>query len=137
MSMELAGALLNMRSQVVSDQRSHEGKTEHSTARHATDGADERGQVRNLRSSVMLPAMVQRQQMPSLDTMSTSTGFVEKPAAPMPAHLQMFDGHRSDTVNHPEDRPRAHHKRGSSQYEMSSESSYRNGPSAESGSSES
>ena len=85
----------------------------------------------------MLPAMVQRQQMPSLDTMSTSTGFVEKPAAPMPAHLQMFDGHRSDTVNHPEDRPRAHHKRGSSQYEMSSESSYRNGPIAESGSSES
>ncbi|KAB2098909.1 hypothetical protein AG0111_0g12739 [Alternaria gaisen] len=108
-----------------------------SGARHATDGADEREQVRKLRSSVVPSAMVQRQQMPSLDTMSTSTGFVEKPAAPMPAHLQMFDGHRSDTVNHPEDRPRAHHKRGSSQYEMSSESSYRNGPSAESGSSES
>ncbi|CAN9211246.1 unnamed protein product [Alternaria alternata] len=108
-----------------------------SGARHATDGTDEREQLRKLRSSFMLPTMIQRQQMPSLDTVSTSTGFVEKPAAPMPAHLQMFDGHRSDTVNHPEDRPRAHHKRGSSQYEMSSESSYRNGPSAESGSSES
>ncbi|KAL1796251.1 hypothetical protein ACET3X_004791 [Alternaria dauci] len=101
----------------------------------ATDGADEREQARQLRSSIVLPTTVQRQQMPFWNTMSTSTS--QKPAAPMPAHIQTFDGHRSDSVNHPDDRPRAHHKRGSLQYEMSSESSYRNGPSAESGSSES
>ncbi len=75
--------------------------------------------------------------MPSIDTLSTSTGYIEKPVAPMPVHMQTFDGHRSDIVNHPEDRPRAHHNRNSSQYEMASEKSYRNGPLVESGSSES
>ncbi|KAG9189826.1 hypothetical protein G6011_06694 [Alternaria panax] len=106
-------------------------------ARHATDGTDEHDFAKRLRSGTRQPTMAQRQAMPSLETISTSTSCVEKPAAPLPAHMQTFDGHRSDIVNHPEDRPRAHHKRGSSQYEMASESSYRNGPSAESGSSES
>jgi aquaporin related protein len=81
--------------------------------------------------------MTQRQAMPSIDALSTSTGYTEKPVAPLPVHMQTFDGHRSDIVNHPEDRPRAHHNRGSPQYEMTSDTSYRNGPSAESGSSES
>ena len=51
--------------------------------------------------------------------------------------MHTLDGHRSDTINHPDDRPRAHHKRHSSGHEMASDSSYRHGPNAESGSSES
>ncbi|KAF1830961.1 aquaporin-like protein [Decorospora gaudefroyi] len=65
---------------------------------------------------------------------------MEKPATPMQAYIHGLDGHRSAAarVNHPEDRPRAHHqRRDSSPHESASDISYRNGPSAESGSSES
>ncbi|KAI4712802.1 hypothetical protein J4E89_001777 [Alternaria sp. Ai002NY15] len=110
---------------------------EATSARQATDGTDEYDFAKQLRSGTRQPTMTQRQAMPSFGTLSTSTGHTEKPAAPLPVHMQTLDGHRSDTVNHPEDRPRAHHNRGSSSYEMTSDSSYRNGPSAESGSSES
>jgi aquaporin related protein len=109
------------------------------TARQATDGADERDFAAQLQSGARQPARIQRQVMPSMTdatTVSTTTD-IEKPATPMPVHMHGMDGHR-DTVNHPDDRPRAHHqKRSSSQYEMASDSSYRHGPSAESGSSES
>jgi aquaporin related protein len=137
MSMESVGALRITITPLVSYQSSRQDTTDHSTARHATDGTDEHDFAKQLRFGTTQPTMAQRQAMPSFDTLSTSTGCMEKPAAPMPVHMQTFDGHRSDIVNHPEDRPRAHHKRGSLQYEVSSDASYRNGPSAESGSSES
>ncbi|KAH7078774.1 aquaporin-like protein [Paraphoma chrysanthemicola] len=75
---------------------------------------------------------------------STSRGTTlrEKPSQTSPAFHFGGDGHYSDTsLDHPTDRPRAHHIRGSrrsshSHFEVApSESSYRSGPTAESGSS--
>ncbi|KAI0580869.1 aquaporin [Pyrenophora tritici-repentis] len=103
-----------------------------------TDGTEEHDFVIQLQSGQIQPAKIHRQAMPALDgTTSTITDSIEKPMTPTPVHMHNLDGHRSDTINHPEDRPRAHHKRGSSQHEMASDSSYRHGPNAESGSSES
>ena len=136
-SMELVEALPITRPRLVCSHASSENTTNPSAARQATDGTDEYDFAKQLRSGTRQPTMTQRQAMPSFGTLSISTGHTDKPAAPLPVHMQTLDGHRSDTVNHPEDRPRAHHNRGSSSYEMTSDSSYRNGPSAESGSSES
>ncbi|RAR01164.1 DNA mismatch repair protein MutS [Stemphylium lycopersici] len=94
---------------------------------HATDGTGEQDSAMPLQTSTRQPNMSQTQAMPSL----------VRPATPTPAYMQTLDGHRSEIVNHPDDRPRAHHKHISPQYEMASDSGYRNGPSAESGSSES
>ncbi|CAA9965204.1 Aquaporin [Pyrenophora teres f. maculata] len=105
---------------------------------NTTDGTEEHDFVIKLQSGQIQPTKIHRQAMPALDgTMSAITDSVEKPATPTPVYMHSLDGHRSDTINHPEDRPRAHHKRGSSQHEMASDSSYRHGPNAESGSSES
>ena len=136
-SMELVEALPITRPHLVCPRATSGDTTDFSAARQATDGTDEYDFAKQLRSGTRQPTMTQRQTMPSFGTLSTSTGHTEKLAAPLPVHMQTLDGHRSDTVNHPEDRPRAHHNRGSSSYEMTSDSSYRNGPSAESGSSES
>lgn len=93
---------------------------------HATDGTGEQDFAMPLQTSTRQPTMSQTRAIPSL----------VRPATPTPAYMQTLDGHRSEIVNHPDDRPRAHHKRNSSQSEMASDSGYRNGPSAESGSSE-
>jgi aquaporin related protein len=109
-------------------------------ARQATDGADERDVATRFQSGTRHLAKTQHQAMPSMTdaaTVSTTKDCTGKPATPTPVYMHGMDGHR-DTVNHPDDRPRAHHyKHKSSQYEMASDSSYRHGPSAESGSSES
>lgn len=65
---------------------------------------------------------------------------------PMPAFIHGGDGHHSDTdsssLDHPNERPRAQHTHSSrrstqTQHEMASNIGYRNGPSAESGTSSS
>jgi aquaporin related protein len=61
---------------------------------------------------------------------------------PFPAFIHGGDGHRSDSsdisLDHPNNRPRAQHSRSSrrssqSHYEVISDNSYRNGPHAECG----
>jgi len=105
---------------------------------HATDGADEHDFVTQLQSGKRQPTKVHCQAMPSLHgAASTMTDYTEEPMTPTLTSMHTLDGHRSDTINHPDDRPHAHHKRNSSGHEMASDSSYRHGPNVESGSSES
>ncbi|KAF1936533.1 aquaporin-like protein [Clathrospora elynae] len=98
---------------------------------HATDGANEHDFSAQSHSEKRQPTRLQRQVMPS------TTGPTKKPTTPAPAFTHGMDGHQSDHVNHPDDRPRAQHTHSSSHYEMASDQSYRHGPNAESGSSES
>ncbi|RMZ69380.1 aquaporin [Pyrenophora seminiperda CCB06] len=106
---------------------------------HDNDGTNEHDAViKILQLGKRQPTKIHRQAMPSLyDTISTTTDCIEKPTAPTPVYMHNLDGHRSETINHPDDRPRAHHKRSSPQHETASDSSYRHGPNAESASSES
>jgi len=107
-------------------------------ALHATDGTDEHDFVIQFQSGNRQPTKIHHQALSSLHgTTSTITDCIEKPRASTPVYMHNLDGHRTKTINHPDDRPRAHHRRSSSQHEMASESSYRHGPNAESGSSES
>ncbi|KAF2857035.1 aquaporin-like protein [Plenodomus tracheiphilus IPT5] len=105
-----------------------------------TDGTDEHDFGSQLQGGRHQPARIQRQVVSTLNNdPSTPTSFVEKPEHPLPVFVMGMDGHRSDSrttaVNHPDDRPRAHHARNSSTDEPASDRSYRSGPSAESGSS--
>ncbi|KAF2876978.1 aquaporin-like protein, partial [Massariosphaeria phaeospora] len=74
-------------------------------------------------------------------TANVGTGVGSLPAHPLPTLQHGSDGHYSERspIDHPNDRPRAQHRRSSlssrSQYEIASEHSYRSGPSTESGSS--
>ncbi|CAO2657224.1 Nn.00g033500.m01.CDS01 [Neocucurbitaria sp. VM-36] len=121
--------------------RQHGGYDDTRTStRHTTDGTDEHDFATQLQSGTRQPARIQRQVMPSSNN-PTDTADVEKPTQPSPAFAHGMDGHRSDSLNtaaqQHDDRPRAQHKRNSSHYEMASDQSYHNGPSAESGSSRS
>ncbi|KAF2254872.1 aquaporin [Trematosphaeria pertusa] len=78
-------------------------------------------------------------------TMSADTGMYPLPSQPLPVHQHGFDGHRSrGSVDHPNERPRAQHRRSSvssrshprSHYEDASDHSFRSSPSAESGESD-
>jgi len=110
----------------------------HSSAHQTTDGTNEYDFATQLQAGKHQPARIQRQVAPVPESHSTlSTALEEKPAKPMPVFTMGMDGHQSDSpssaVNHPDDRPRAHHRRGSSTYERASDYSYRSGPSTESG----
>ncbi|XP_014559171.1 hypothetical protein COCVIDRAFT_13782 [Bipolaris victoriae FI3] len=91
--------------------------TTHNTRYAATDGTEER----DIASQAQLSG---RQPRPSATW----------PSVPTLAYMQALDGHHSETIDHPNDRPRAHYTHSSSGCEISSDSSYRSGPSAESGS---
>ncbi|KAF1841548.1 aquaporin [Cucurbitaria berberidis CBS 394.84] len=104
------------------------------STRHGTDGANEHDFASQLQSGKRQPSRIQRQVKPSSNTATME--HIEKPTHPEAVFAQGMDGHRSDNaVNHPDDRPRAQHKRASSNYEIASDRSYRSGPDAESGSS--
>jgi aquaporin related protein len=113
-------------------------------ARTAHDGADERSEDIAARSEAFKSqrSTVPRQSVSSHDNIiPMSSNAHALPSQPTAVHQHGFDGHRSDSsIDHPGDRPRAKHTRSNmsrrpsaSQYEMTSDASYRNGPSAESG----
>jgi aquaporin related protein len=110
------------------------------TARYTTDGTDEHDFATQLQAGKRQPARVQRQVMPPTNNNGpTAPDYASRPSHPRAVHVHGVDGHRSDSlhsaVNHPDDRPRAHHKPSSSHHEMASDRSYQSGPSVESGSS--
>ncbi|EUC47045.1 hypothetical protein COCMIDRAFT_35348 [Bipolaris oryzae ATCC 44560] len=98
--------------------------TTHNARYAATDGTEERGIASQAQLSERQPVTASSQPRPS----------VAWPPMPTSVYIQALNGHRSETIDHPNDRPRAHHTYSSSGYEISSDSSYRSGPSAESGS---
>jgi aquaporin related protein len=109
-------------------------------ARHTTDGADETDFATRLQTAKRNPAKVPPQTTsPHHGTMPLHSATHGKISQPIPAFIHGGDGHhRSDnSLDHPNDRPRAQHTRSrrssQSNYEMTSDSSYRNGPNAESG----
>lgn len=106
--------------------------------RHATDGADERDFATQLQAGTRQPARIQRQVLPFRNN-PVGTLDNEKAVLPSPVPVHGLDGHRSDSL---EPTIAGHHSctlptRGSSNYEISSDQSYRSGPSAESGSAKS
>lgn len=111
------------------------------TARQTTDGADEVDFATQLQGGKRQPAHVRHQVMSSSEKIaSPPTACVGRPAYGPATLAYGMDGHRSESeavvVNHPDDRPRAHHTKKLANNETMSEQSYRSGPSAESGSSE-
>ncbi|KAI8937974.1 hypothetical protein NX059_005654 [Plenodomus lindquistii] len=104
----------------------------------ATDGTNEHDFGTQLQGGRHQPVRIQRQVVPAFKNHpSIPTTFVEKPEQPRPVYIVGMDGHRSSSpatvVNHPDDRPRAHHAQNSSTDATTSDHSYRSGPSAESG----
>ncbi|KAF2034305.1 aquaporin [Setomelanomma holmii] len=112
-------------------------------ARRMTDGTNESDFATRLQCAKHNPVSPPRP-VASSHYHTTSMGSIlrEKPSQPSAAFAYGGDGHHSDDhIDHPTDRPRAQHGRGSrrsshSHYEREpSDDSYRSGPSAESGSS--
>ncbi|EOA81740.1 Aquaporin-1 [Exserohilum turcicum] len=97
------------------------------TTRHAMDGTDEQDATTRAQTSPRYPTATHSQAMPSCTW----------PPTPAPAYRNALDGHYSETVDHPNDRPRAHYHHSSPRHETASDLSYCSGPSAESGSLES
>jgi aquaporin related protein len=118
-----------------------------SPAREMTDGANETDFATRLQHAKRNPAMQKRQPKSPDHNTSMDAAADVKSSAPMPAFLHGGDGHHrsdsdNDSLDHPNDRPRAQHTHSSrrssqSNYEIASDRSYRNGPSAESGKSSS
>lgn len=109
-------------------------------AHHTTDGTDEYDSEPRHFATKSYPMMPTRTTTSShACTLSIDSTAYDKPHHPAPAFLYGGDGNRSDnSLDHPNNRPRAHHSRSSrrsshSHYEMQpSEHSYRSGPDTES-----
>jgi aquaporin related protein len=117
-------------------------------ARTTHDGADEtsEGFADRFKTVKGQRSTVPRQSFSSHDNIiPMGPNSYELPSQPTAVHQHGFDGHRSDSsIDHPGDRPRAKHthskisrRPSATQYEMTSDVSYRNGPRAESGGSSS
>ncbi|EMD65875.1 hypothetical protein COCSADRAFT_170309 [Bipolaris sorokiniana ND90Pr] len=106
------------------DSNANRYDTTHNARYAATDGTEERDIASQARLGGSQPVIASSQHRPS----------VTWPPVPTLAYIQALDGHHSETIDHPNDRPHAHYTHSSSGYEISSDSSYRSGPSAESGS---
>jgi hypothetical protein len=115
--------------------------TDTSIARHTTDGADETDFATRLQTAKRNPAKVVPPQTasPHRGTMLLHSTTPGKISQPTPAFIYSGDGHHrsENSLDHPNDRPRAQHTRSrrssQSNYEMASDSSYHNGPNAEAG----
>ncbi|KAF2823211.1 aquaporin [Ophiobolus disseminans] len=109
--------------------------------RRTTDGTDESDYAPRRQTTKRYPVNPTRATMSShVNTMSLDSTAYDKPNQPAPAFIHGGDGHRSESsLDHPNNRPRAHHSRSSrrsshSHFEMMpSDDSYRSGPDVESG----
>jgi aquaporin related protein len=116
-----------------------------SAAHRTTDGTDETDFGTRVQTAKSGPVTPSRQVGSSsqYDTTFTGSTMNGEVSQPMPAFTHGGDGHHrshtgSESLDHPNERPRAKHTRSSrrssqSHYEMASNNSYRHGPSAESG----
>ncbi|USP82317.1 uncharacterized protein yc1106_09591 [Curvularia clavata] len=95
--------------------------------RYATDGTEEQDFADRTTPGGRPSTVPQSNSMPSFTW----------PPEPTPAYVPALDGHHSDNTGHRNDRHRGQNQHSSSRYESASDSSYRSGPSAESGSLES
>lgn len=96
-----------------------------------TDGTNDFDFASRFQSAKHNPVTPPRQPSSHYNTMSMDSTIGEKPSTPPRAFHFGGDAHRSDSpIDHPNDRPRAHHAREPS---TPSDKSYRSGPSAESG----